>query len=626
MLTGAMACALLASCGGKSNSTASTTPPTVGTFSCPIVAYTSGFTSGFEVQCKSSGAISADGATIATYTWSFGDQVTSTNTPTTTGAPIYHVYVQPGNYTVTLTVTDDHGTTGSKSLLVPISFDAAKAANVTVSGVTAEGVENWAWIGGSKFANSTGDFNTQFTASALNQPSARQSAASWTSLDGKLWMLGGAGYDSAGTSGQLNDLWMFDPTAGQWTWVAGSNKANQYGTFGTQGKTASTNVISARSGAATWVDQSGNFWLFGGEGFDKNNNYSYLNDMWMLNPQNGEATWVVTGSSGVGNSANLCAGTPATTIQTSCTASTSSSPSGRAYATTWVDSNHVFWLFGGQTVDSSSGSAYTLDDLWSYDPNAYDATAHPNGGKGWIWVSGTPNSNTKGVYPSVADINSGAATNHPGGRLSAQGWTDKSGNLWLFGGSGFDSAGSGGSLNDLWMYKYDIKTGTGIWTWVGGSNTVANATGVYTAASGNVPGGRLGTSGWVDASGNFWMFGGSGSDSTATTTSNDGGGALNELWMLNIAYASSTKPPTTPHWTWVGGVNTAGIAGVYITETPSTTGSNYNTPGSRLWGTGWLDSSGNFWLFGGAGMDSQGTSGYLNDLWKVQLTVQPSGN
>ena len=32
LLTGAVACALLASCGGKSNSTASTTPPTVGTF------------------------------------------------------------------------------------------------------------------------------------------------------------------------------------------------------------------------------------------------------------------------------------------------------------------------------------------------------------------------------------------------------------------------------------------------------------------------------------------------------------------------------------------------------------------------------------------------------------------
>ena len=95
--------------------------------------------------------------------------------------------------------------------------------------------------------------------------------------------------------------------------------------------TASTNVISARSGAATWVDQSGNFWLFGGEGFDINNNYSYLNDMWTLNPQNGEATWeagsAVGDAAGVGT-LNAAGASPAT-----------NSPAGRAYATTWVDSN-----------------------------------------------------------------------------------------------------------------------------------------------------------------------------------------------------------------------------------------------------------------------------------------------
>jgi hypothetical protein len=31
-----------------------------------------------------------------------------------------------------------------------------------------------------------------------------------------------------------------------------------------------------------------------------------------------------------------------------------------------------------------------------------------------------------------------------------------------------------------------------------------------------------------------------------------------------------------------------------------------------------MDASGNFWLFGGLGMDSTGTLGYLNDLWKFE--------
>jgi hypothetical protein len=46
-----------------------------------------------------------------------------------------------------------------------------------------------------------------------------------------------------------------------------------------------------------------------------------------------------------------------------------------------------------------------------------------------------------------------AAGNTPGGRDSAASWIDKDGNLWLFGGEGFDSADAWGTgLNDLWMF------------------------------------------------------------------------------------------------------------------------------------------------------------------------------
>ena len=223
----------------------------------------------------------------------------------------------------------------------------------------------------------------------------------------------------------------------------------------------------------------------------------------------------------------------------------------------------------------------------------------------------------KGVYPSAAGINSGASTNNPGGRLSAQGWADKSGNLWLFGGSGFDSTGYAGSLNDLW--KYNITTG--IWAWVAGSST-EGASSVY-GTEGDLhratsPAGarhvRLGrrVRQFLDVRRQRLRF---------DCDHNQ------QRWRRRVERIVDVQHRSNQiQWAWMGGVNTAGIAGVYITETPSTTGSIYNTPGSRLWGTSWVDSSGNFWLFGGAGMDSQGTSGYLNDLWKVQLTVQPSGN
>jgi hypothetical protein len=43
--------------------------------------------------------------------------------------------------------------------------------------------------------------------------------------------------------------------------------------------------------------------------------------------------------------------------------------------------------------------------------------------------------------------------NTPGGRFGATSWIDGSGNLWLFGGDGYDATGAQGNLNDLWEYK-----------------------------------------------------------------------------------------------------------------------------------------------------------------------------
>jgi hypothetical protein len=46
----------------------------------------------------------------------------------------------------------------------------------------------------------------------------------------------------------------------------------------------------------------------------------------------------------------------------------------------------------------------------------------------------------------------GSAINAPGARYAAVSWTDISGHLWLFGGNGYDSAGTNAALNDLWEY------------------------------------------------------------------------------------------------------------------------------------------------------------------------------
>jgi hypothetical protein len=65
----------------------------------------------------------------------------------------------------------------------------------------------------------------------------------------------------------------------------------------------------------------------------------------------------------------------------------------------------------------------------------------------------------------------------------------------------------------------------------------------------------------------------------------------------------------------MGGSNLNDEPGVYGTEGTS---SLTNIPGARFSASGWIDASGNFWLFGGSGLDSTSSLGDLNDLWEYQ--------
>jgi N-acetylneuraminic acid mutarotase len=188
----------------------------------------------------------------------------------------------------------------------------------------------------------------------------------------------------------------------------------------------------------------------------------------------------------------------------------------------------------------------------------------------------------------------GSPTNVPGARSEAISWTDTAGNLWLFGGLGYDSSGAGGNLNDLWEYTPSTQQ----WRWVSGANT-ANAPGTYgtlgVGSTTNVPGARSGAVSWTDTAGDLWLFGG---------LPESNGLPLNDLWKYT---------PSTQQWTWVGGANTTGAAGAYGTLGA---GSTTNVPGARQGATSWTDNAGNVWLFGGQGNDSTGAFGLLGDLWR----------
>jgi N-acetylneuraminic acid mutarotase len=369
--------------------------------------------------------------------------------------------------------------------------------------------KEWTWISGGNGVNAAGIYGTQGTASASNVPGARYSASSWIDSSGNLWLFGGVGYDSTGGTGNLNDLWRYSPGTQEWTWISGGNGVNAAGIYGTQGTASASNAPGARYSARSWIDSSGNLWLFGGVGYDSTGGVGSLSDLWRYSPSTHEWTWI-SGGNGV-NAAGV--------YGTQATASASNAPGARYSASSWIDPSGDLWLFGGYGYDAT-GTQGELNDLWEYVPSSGQ----------WTWVGGDAVANAAAIFGTLGVA---SASDVPGGRQAANSWSDSSGNLWLFGGLGYDSNGGVGNLNDLWQYSPSNNE----WTWFsGGTGGGDNAAGVYgtqgKAAVDNVPGGRDSSSSWIDSSGNLWLFGGNGYDSTGVL------GYLNDLWQYNPSAGS----------------------------------------------------------------------------------------
>ncbi len=305
-----------------------------------------------------------------------------------------------------------------------------------------------------------------------------------------------------------------------WTWVSGP-----------------ANVPEARADAVSWTDGSGNLWLFGGYGPDPGlGGWAPFNDMWRFSPITNEWTWV-SGSATPSQGVYGTRGVP----------DVANSPGARLYALNWIDGNGNLWLFGGFGSDSTGRNYFSLNDLWEFNPT--DNT--------WTWVSGANTPNQSGVSGTQGVP---AATNVPGARLGSISWVDKSGNFWLFGGQGYDIAGSTGMLNDLWKFNPTSM----MWTWVSGSSVLpasGGTQGIYGTMGvpnpANAPGSREMPVSWTDSNGGLWLFGGYGQDSTS-------GGYLNDLWRYQPPVAcgathylcspstitSTNQVSGTSAWTW----------------------------------------------------------------------------
>lgn len=116
--------AVLAACGGGGSDEPKNKAPVAG-----LVITPSSGAAPLSITASGSTSTDADG-TIASYAWDFGDGGSAT------GVQAQHSYANPGEYTVTLTVTDDGGKQGSATGKVLATGTAAAYDASTYDGST----------------------------------------------------------------------------------------------------------------------------------------------------------------------------------------------------------------------------------------------------------------------------------------------------------------------------------------------------------------------------------------------------------------------------------------------------------------------------------------------------------
>ena len=379
-------------------------------------------------------------------------------------------------------------------------------------------IDAWTWMSGDAIADVPGEYGVQGVSSITNQPGSRRRSTSWVDKTNNLWLFGGNGYDGVTQASYLNDLWRYNITTNQWTWVKGDTLGNALGTYGTQGVGTMANKPGARYAASSWTDVRGSLWLFGGLN-DRGNGQEKLNDLWVYDITNNQWTWMKGSNTG---EAGAVYGTKGV-------ASLSVTPGASAYNITWKESENDLWMFGGGP-----------NSLWKFNTVTNE----------WTWVNG----DSTETLPNYGVKGNSSPTNRPGSRSAGISWKDSAGNLWMFGGEEASTTDFG-YLNDLWKYTQD----TNEWTWIKGDSTI-NVPAVYgtkgISDTSNNPGARQYGVGWKDNNDNFWLFGG---DAYYSTNESD---YLNDLWKYNptnyttvangnwnnpATWADGSIPPTSAH-------------------------------------------------------------------------------
>lgn len=410
----------------------------------------------------------------------------------------------------------------------------------------------WTWVHGDSTQSPSGYYGTMGIADPLNKPASLYEPAYWIDNQDNLWIYGGF---QAGTA-LYEALWKYNPYQNVWTWMKGDTIPNQTPIWGTQGVPSPTNNPGSRNCPATWVDDTGNLWMYGG--------YTMGNltraDLWKYDITTNEWTWM-SGVSGTSVPNSLVFGIPSTTLNPRSVAETNC---------TWTDNMNQLWMYGGVLQ-------YWLD--YYDDVLRYNISTNE-----WTWIRGGSIS----VQPVYGTQGVPDPANTPGSRLAYAKWQDSAGDFFFMNGSTYYSGWN--DQNDVWRYQ----SSTDEWTWIGGTQ-LQNDLGNYNAScQTGIPGGRCeDKSAYKDHNDKVWLFGGT------TSAANDN---FNDLWMYD---------PATLQYKLLHGGNLLNQPGNYGQLNVA---SSTNIPRSRDGAILFGDSLCHIFLFGGIARHPNAVT--FNDVWK----------
>ncbi|NBB20016.1 T9SS type A sorting domain-containing protein [Runella sp. CRIBMP] len=261
--------------------------------------------------------------------------------------------------------------------------------------------KTWTWMHGSNQTVQSANkaiYGTLGVPTSQNTPGGRYFGTGFKDKFGHLWLFSG---------NEGNDLWKYDVQANVWLWIKGNNTPKTAGSYGQKGVESPLNLPDSRTRTTGFTDANGDFWIFGGQHYNDDDDSFYLNDLWKYNFATNRWVWM-SGTQSYNHKGSY---------GTLRVPSVNNIPRARESAAGWVNKDGYLVVFGGGTEQGN-----LLNDTWYYNPKTQE----------WSWRSGSNEVNSDGEI-SRTDPDE---DNAPSARSIAAVWEDSLGSLWMFGGLG----------------------------------------------------------------------------------------------------------------------------------------------------------------------------------------------